>query len=111
MKQGDIILFALAQADGKSKLRPVLLLKQMPGHGDWLVCGISSQLHEHVTGFDLLLDASHTDYKKSGLLKSGVVRLGFLSVIPERQIAGKIGELSTESTGVLLKSLSDYLRK
>ncbi len=40
MKEGDVVLAALPQADGKSKLRPVLLLRRFPPpHSDFLVCG------------------------------------------------------------------------
>ena len=109
MKQGSVILSALPQADGKLKLRPALLLKQLPGHGDWLLCGISSQLHQFIPGFDLLIDTDNKDYKKSGLKKPGVVRLGFLSVIPTSAIAGSIGEISNDNVKGLLKNLSDYL--
>ena len=42
MKVGDVCLTAIPQANGKEKLRPVMLMSQLPGFGDWLVCGISS---------------------------------------------------------------------
>jgi mRNA interferase MazF len=45
MREGEIILANLVQADGSFKLRPVLLLKRLPGYNDFLVCGISTQLH------------------------------------------------------------------
>ncbi len=37
MREGEIILANLAQADGTVKLRPVLLLKKLPGYNDFLV--------------------------------------------------------------------------
>jgi hypothetical protein len=45
MTQGDIALAPLPQADGRTKLRPVILLRQVPHFGDWLICGVSTQLH------------------------------------------------------------------
>lgn len=111
MKQGDIILFPIQQADGKVKTRPVLLLKQLPGYGDWLGCGISSQLHEYINGFDFILDDSHTDFKTSGLKLPGIIRLGFLSSIPSKKIPGAIGKISPAVVKQLLKNLSDYLAK
>ena len=42
----------VAQADGQIKNRPVVLLRRLPPFGDFLVCGISTQLHQRVTGFD-----------------------------------------------------------
>ena len=111
MKAGDIILTSLPQADGKLKKRPALLLKQMPGHGDWLACGISTQLHEYIKDFDELLDASHPDYSNSHLLAPSVVRLSFLSTIASKNISGTIGQVSAKVTMRLAKNLTEYLLK
>jgi len=51
--EGDVIVAQLPQADGGAKSRPVLLLKELPGFGDFLVCGISSQLQQAINGWDL----------------------------------------------------------
>jgi mRNA interferase MazF len=45
MNEGDIALTALPQSDGSVKPRPAVLLRRMPPFGDWLVCGVSTQLH------------------------------------------------------------------
>lgn len=37
-------LTPLPQADGRVKNRPTIALRRMPGFGDWLVCGVSTQL-------------------------------------------------------------------
>lgn len=52
MSEGDVSLTPLPQADGRTKPRPVILLRQMPSFGDWLVCGVSTQLHQAVPDFD-----------------------------------------------------------
>jgi len=36
----------MPQADGRVKDRPCIALRRMPGFGDWLVCGVSTQLHQ-----------------------------------------------------------------
>ena len=46
MREGAIGLLPLAQSDGSIKPRPAVALRQLPGFGDWLVCGISTQLHK-----------------------------------------------------------------
>ena len=51
MKEGDVALTPLPQADGQIKNRPVILLRQMPAFGDFLVCGISTQLHQEVNPY------------------------------------------------------------
>jgi len=52
MNEGDIALAPLPQADGQIKNRPVILLRRLPPFGDFLICGVSTQLHQRVAGFD-----------------------------------------------------------
>src|SRR5438309_1405045 len=87
MKEGDVALSPLPQADGQIKNRPVVLLRRMPGFGDWLVCGISTQIHQQAAGFDETIEESHADYRRSGLKAASVVRLGFLEFDVAEQIA------------------------
>lgn len=47
MKEGHVVLTPLPQADGQIKSRPALLLRQLPPFGDFLVCGISTQIREN----------------------------------------------------------------
>ena len=44
MKEGDIVLTPLPQADGQIKNHPALFLRAMPPFNDALVRGISTQL-------------------------------------------------------------------
>ena len=76
MREGAIALAALPQADGSVKNRPVVLLREMPPFGDWLVCGISTQLHQRVADFDWLLERSDPDFLASGLKAASIIRLG-----------------------------------
>ncbi len=111
MKEGDIVLIPLPQADGKLKLLPALALRQMPPFNDFLVCGVSSQLHQQVKSFDEILYMNDTDFKQCGLLQPSLVRLGFLAVIPTKSIAGNIGRIASDRHKRLLKNLSEYLSK
>jgi mRNA interferase MazF len=109
MEQGDVILTPVPQADGKLKERPAIILREMPPYGDFLVCGISTQLHQCVKGFDEILSPSDEDFKLSGLLSLSLIRLGFLAVLPRNRIMGSIGAISSRRHKRLLKTLSDYL--
>jgi len=109
MEAGQVILAELPQADGRRKPRPALLLKQMPGRGHWLVCGISTRLYEYVEGFDVLVDSRHPDYAGSGLLEPSVIRLGFLAVLPTEHIKGAIGLVSSATYNTLVTNLTRYL--
>lgn len=109
MKEGDIILTPLPQADEQVKNRPALFLRAMSPYGDALVCGISTQLHQRVPGFDDVIARDDSDYADSGLLSDSVIRLGFLAVIPQRRLIGSIGSISRDRHRLLLERLSLYL--
>lgn len=105
MKEGQIILAELAQANGIPKRRPALLLREMPGYGDYLVCGLSTQLRQYVSGFDEIMQPDATN----GLRVTSLVRLGFLSVVPGSQILGSIGHIPETLHEDLLRRLADHL--
>lgn len=111
IKEGDIILAPLPQADGRLKNRPALVLREMPGYGDLLVCGISTQLREAQEAFDEMIAAGDPDFAESGLLMDSLIRLGFLAVLPRWTIPGTIGKINGERHHRLLLKLSAYLTK
>lgn len=95
IRPGDIVLATVSQADGGVKLRPALAICQLPGpYGDWLVCGISSQLHQRMEGWDEILDPGLEDDAQTGLHRPSMVRLNFLSVVAGDTLAGAIGRVS-----------------
>jgi len=87
-----------------------LVLRRMPGFGDLLVCGISTQLRQQVPGFDETIQPSHPDFKTSGLKAPSLIRLGFLAVLPVGDFLGTIGSISGERHQRLLSRLSEHLR-
>ena len=107
MREGEIILANLPQSDGNFKLRPVLLLKQLPGYNDFLVCGISTQLQQLIKDFDELIDEKNNNFYQTGLRQSSIIRLGFLAVISNNKIVGSIGRIHNN----LLERLAKYLLK
>ena len=109
MNEGDIILTPLPQVDGQVKNRPALFLREMPPFGDALVCGISTQLHQEVAGFDDVISHHDDDFSDSGLLSDSLVRLGFLAVLPQTKLIGSIGSISPERHTRMLERLCRYL--
>jgi len=109
MKEGDVVLATVPQADGAVKHRPAVVLREMPRYRDLLVCGVSTQLHQEVKGFDEVISPPDGDFADSGLVGESLIRLGFLAVLPRRAIAGSIGSISRERHERLLKTLADYL--
>jgi hypothetical protein len=69
IQEGQIVLFAFPQTDlVEGKLRPALVLRSLPGpHADWLICMISTRLHEEVPELDEVLRESDPDFLLTGL--------------------------------------------
>jgi mRNA interferase MazF len=96
MKEGDVILTPVPQADGTIKTRPAVILREMPPYKDFLVCGVSTQLHQRVKYFDEVISPSDPNFTSSGLKSESLVRLGFLAapVLPSSRITGSIGSIA-----------------
>src|SRR5436190_5753181 len=111
MKEGDVVLTPVPQANGQIKNRPALFLREMPPFNDALVRGISTQLQQEVAGFDEIIRQQDTDFASSGLVADSLFRLGFLALIPRNKLIGSIGSIAPARHNRLLKNLSDYLVK
>jgi len=109
MEAGDIVLAALSQADGQRKIRPALLLCQLPPFGDWLSCGISLQSRHYVAGFDELIAEDDADFAESGLRRASLVRLGFIGTLVESDIGGTLGRIAPERLQRLRGNLAQHL--
>lgn len=109
IKEGDVIVTPMPQATGVWKRRPVVILREMRPFGDFLVCGISTQLRHEVKNFDEIISDAHPDFASSGLVADSLIRLGFLSILPYGSVAGSIGSISPERHRRLLERLSNYL--
>ena len=108
--EGEVILAPLPQADGKTKTRPVLVLRRMPPFGDLLVCGVTTQLKHVVKGFDEIIEPVNEDFAASGLKAPSLVRLGFLAVLPPDNALARIGAVSKERHQRLLDNLCRHLK-
>ena len=109
MTEGDVVLTPLPQADGKVKNRPAVILRVMPQYGDLLVCGVSSQLHQEVVGFDETIRPGDPDFVQSGLKHASIVRLGFLVVLPAANFIGAIGTIGRDRHHRLLERLARHI--
>jgi len=109
MNEGDVVLTPLPQADGAVKNRPALILRELPPFGDFLVCGISTQVHQAVPGFDEAVFRGDSDFSTSGLVAASVIRLGFLAVLSPKKVLGSIGAIAHDRHQRLLTNLSEYL--
>ena len=111
MREGDVVIAPLPQADGRIKNRPVIVLRKFPPFGDFLACGISSQISQAVPGFDELIDSGDDDFVTSGLKVPSLIRLGFLALLASGDLVGRIGSISSTRHRRLLERLSEYLTR
>jgi mRNA interferase MazF len=110
MKESDVILAPLFQADEELKYRPAIVLREMPPpYRDLLVCGVSTRLNQYIQGFDDIISLTDADFASSGLHSESLIRLSLLGVIPRQLVRGKLGNISDERHKRLLQRLTDYL--
>jgi len=109
VKEADVVLTPLPQAERPPKNRPALILRELPPFGDLLVCGISTQVHHAVPGFDEVVSRTDADFAGSGLLADSVIRLGFLAALPRKKLLGGIGQVDRSRHARLLRNLSRHL--
>jgi mRNA interferase MazF len=109
---GDVVLIPLPQVGGgASKLRPALVLTNLPGpYENLLLCGVSTQLQHLQGNWDELVDARDVDYASSGLHQPSVIRLSYLYAADPSEISGVIGAIDPSRLDRVRQRLSDHLR-
>ena len=93
ISEGQIVLFKFQQTDQKEgKLRPALVLREVPGEfDDWLICMISSHLHQRIPELDELITPESSDFVQSGLKLPSVIRVSRLAVVSKGILLGRLG--------------------
>jgi mRNA interferase MazF len=100
---------AFQQADGAIKLRPAVVLKQLPSGPDLVVCGISSKLHREMPGVDVVVDEQHPDFSIMGLPFPSLIRSAYLTTVPLRAVQDPIGAVSPATFQLIIRQLTTYL--
>jgi mRNA interferase MazF len=112
MNPGDVVVAHLPTSQGSLKLRPVLILADLPGQfGDMLVCGISTRLHLFAPDWDERLEPTSLDYRSSGLKFPSIIRLSYLGILSPPQVPGSLGTISSERLERLRQRLADHLQQ
>jgi mRNA interferase MazF len=112
VKPGDMVLIPLPQVGaGAPKLRPALLLADLPGpYQNMLLCGVSTQLQQLHANWDELIQPGDADLPSSGLHRASAIRLSYLYGADPAEIAGVIGSIGQARIQRLRQRLSDHLR-
>jgi mRNA interferase MazF len=111
MQGGDVALLHMSQPDGTKKHRPVLLLKQVRPFDDWIVCAVSTQLHQEVKGFDHLILDTSVEFAATGFKQSSIIRLGMISTVSKSSMPGVIGKISATILQTLKERLAAHIAK
>jgi mRNA interferase MazF len=109
---GSVILAELPTSTGAPKLRPVLILAEVPGpYGDLLVCGISTQVHLHIPDWDEHLRLGDADYVQSGLRYPSIIRLSYVGIVSPLQVQAVLGTVEVGRLKRLRSRLADLLNQ
>ncbi len=111
IKAGQIVLFRFPQTDlVLGNLRPSLLVAPIPSsYDDWLVCMISSQMHQAIPNFDEIILKTDADFAQTRLKSESVLRLSRLAVVSETIFVGKLGEISQNRLKKVKENLADWI--
>jgi mRNA interferase MazF len=70
---------------------------------------ISSQLHQHIDGFDEIIHRDDDDFSRSGLKATSLIRVGRLAVAEEGMLLGAVGEIAPERLKRIKARLAAWL--
>ena len=111
IQEGQIVLFRFPKTDQVGRgLRPAVVLRQLPGrYDDWLICMVSTQLHQEITGTDVVIHDSDPDFPATGLKSTSLVRVTRLAVVAPETLQGTIGQVGKERLGIIRMRISRWI--
>lgn len=112
-RAGQIALMPFPYTDLRhSKRGPVLLLRRLDkGKDDWLVCMISSRLHQTEPELDWILATEAEEFAASGLKVPSVFRLSRVAVLDGALLLGQIGSVTEIRLRDLRGRLSHWIAR
>lgn len=111
ISEGQIVLFKFPQTDQEEgKLRPALVIRKLPGkYDDWLICMISSQIHQQIIDFDIVITSDDPDFEQSGLKLPSVIRISRLAVVDKNILLGKLGLVNKQRLAIIKQRLTNWI--
>jgi mRNA interferase MazF len=111
MIPGDVVLIPLPDIAGVLKLRPALVLADLPGlYQSLLICGISTQMFQIQPNWDEAIQRGNADFAQSGLHQDSAIRLSYLRAASPTEVVRAIGKLDPSRLTRLRTRLADHLR-
>ena len=110
--EAQIVLFRFPQTDQtEGKLHPALVVRRLPGqYNDWIICMISSQLHQEIPDFDEVITPSDSDFQQSGLKLASVIRISRLAVVNSDVLLGKLGQIDAQRLSRIKQKLANWIQ-
>jgi len=98
IRDGQIVLFSFPQTDQVGgKLRPAVVLPSVPGaRNDWLICMVSTQLHQQISEMDEVVRDTDSDFPQTGLKATSLVRVTRIAVVSADLLRGAIGIIAPD---------------
>lgn len=111
LQDGQVVLVRFPHGgSSKSKLRPALVVRRLPGkYDDWLICLISTKLRLEVPGFDQLVHPSDDDFKASGLKTASLIRVSRLATVERKLFVGTVGSIFNSRLSAVKTTLSGWI--
>ncbi|MEA3222812.1 MAG: type II toxin-antitoxin system PemK/MazF family toxin [Thermodesulfobacteriota bacterium] len=111
ISEGQIVLFKFPQTDQEEgKLRPALVIRKLPGKYDgWLICMISSQIHQQIIDFDIVITSDDPDFEQSGLKLPSVIRISRLAVVDKSILLGKLGLVNKQRLAIIKQRFTNWI--
>ncbi len=111
IQEGQVVLFAFPRTDQKvGNLRPALVIRKLTGaHDDWLVCMISTRLHQQIAGLDEVVTEADPEFAASGLRTSSVIRVSRLAVVAAEILQGSVGLMSVARLQAIRTRLANWI--
>ena len=97
--RGDIVILPfpfVTQTGMQQKARPALIVSDHSierRYNDVILVAITSQSIYDVQQTELLIEEGNPNFKKTGLVKTSVVRCEYIMTIPAKLIVRKLGKL------------------
>jgi mRNA interferase MazF len=113
IRAGQVVLFAFPKTDQDAgSLRPALVLRSLPRFpGDWLICMISTRLHQEVPELDEVVRESDPDFPLTGLKTTSLIRGTRLAVVSADLLHGSIGNLASDRLERLRSRLGRWITR
>ncbi len=111
IQDGQIVLFTFPQTDqAAGKFRPALILRSLPGpHNDWLICMISTKLHQQVAEIDEVIHETDPDFPPTGLKLTSLVRVTRIAVVSAGILHGIIGRVTDHRLNSIRSRLAQWI--